>query len=274
MKQTEYWTIKKTKNYYYQFFVKSQYLRCPSRHLWLKLKCCWGEQVDWSHLLYCCNRWMIFIQDWLSSIALITFLCYLFKYALAHTHTHLNNCTHRWTYLSTEKKTDWTQDTHSDKHTQTHTHLCALLFPSPAVLANDALVFFVSKCSAKRMTSKNGLSSSFFFFFFKHLISIARPGLARWLEIKVIFNSSSTFRKFHVFLKNKNINAHIAQLSCTLVCLKPTALFWDNIRGFKPEYRTFCIRQSQWVSVAVFPLFISTHLFSFFYCCIGFTSQQ
>lgn len=36
--------------------------------------------------------------------------------------------------------------------------------------------------------------------------------------------------------KKNYTNAHIAQLSCTLVCLEPTALFWDNIRGFKPEY--------------------------------------
>lgn len=42
-------------------------------------------------------------------------------------------------------------------------------------------------------------------------------------------------------LKEKH-NAHIAQLSCTLVCLEPSALFWDNIRGFKPEYGTTCLR--------------------------------
>lgn len=33
--------------------------------------------------------------------------------------------------------------------------------------------------------------------------------------------------------KTKNDDAHTAQLSRTLVCLEPTALFWDNIRGLK-----------------------------------------
>lgn len=46
------------------------------------------------------------------------------------------------------------------------------------------------------------------------------------------------------FLKTTTTTKHIAriaQLSCTLVCLEPTALFWDNIRGFKPEYRATCL---------------------------------
>lgn len=37
--------------------------------------------------------------------------------------------------------------------------------------------------------------------------------------------------------EKRNINAHISQLSCTLVCLEPTALFWDNIRGFNQNTR-------------------------------------
>lgn len=68
-------------------------------------------------------------------------------------------------------------------------------------------------------------------------------------------------------LKKQQHNAHIAQLSCTLVCLEPTALFWDNIRGFKLEYRTTCLRIADVKTVSFSfsgcffpPLFISTHL--------------
>lgn len=203
---------------------------------------------------------MIFIQDRLSSIALITFLCYLFKYALAPTHAL------KQLHSQVNIVIDWKRQTEHRTLTQTntHTHLCALLFPSPAVLANDALVFLSlnalqNEWHLKMICHHCLFCFCFFPFFFKTSNLYSKTWASQVIRNKVIFNSSSTFRKFHVFLKNKNINAHIAQLSCTLVCLKPTALFWDNIRGFKPEYRTFCIRQFQWVSVAVFPsLYIHT----------------
>lgn len=59
--------------------------------------------------------------------------------------------------------------------------------------ADDALLFPKRKISVNHATSKSDSSS---------------------------FSSWQTGKK----------NAHIAQLSCTFVCLKPTALFWDNIR--------------------------------------------
>lgn len=147
---------------------------------------------------------------------------------------HLNDCAHRRTYTHTDrlKKTLNTTHTHS-------AHLCALLSPSPAVFANDALVF-LSLNTLQNVTSKNCLLSSLFLFF-KALI-YSKTWASQVDRNKLNINSSSAYRKLNVFLKKTNGNAHIAQLSCTLVCLDPTALFWDSIRGFKPEYRTIRLR--------------------------------
>lgn len=105
----------------------------------------WGEQV---------HRKSAFLLWWQSdtrpsTVALIAFLCYLFEYALAHTHMHLKQL-HSQTsinsyWLTEEDKTlntAPTLNTHRDRHKHTHNApWCALLSPSPAVFANDALVF-------------------------------------------------------------------------------------------------------------------------------------
>lgn len=155
---------------------------------------------------------------------------------LKHTHAleRLRSQANIYSYWPTEK------DTEHNTHTHTHSaHLCALLSPSPAVFANDALVF-LSLNTLQNVTSKNCLLSSLFLFF-KALI-YSKTWASQVDRNKLNINSSSAYRKLNVFLKKTNGNAHIAQLSCTLVCLDPTALFWDSIRGFKPEYRTIRLR--------------------------------
>lgn len=111
------------------------------------------------------------------------------------------------------------------------------------------------------------MSSSFVFFFLFKFQPIVR--LASQLEINwILFNPVNT--ESFLFLKKKkkkDHNAHIAQLNCTLVCLEPTALFWDNIRGFKAEHRTSClanVRQFNLVTTAVFfGFFFSFHMHAF-----------
>lgn len=110
--------------------------------------------------------------------------------------------------------------------TRTRAHLCPLLLPHQQFFANEALVFL----SLDALQDIWHLKKSNQLYFFKPAVSIVTPGLARCLEANSFF-FIHPFRKFHV-LKKRNINAHIAQLSCTLVCLEPIALFWDNIRGF------------------------------------------
>lgn len=57
--------------------------------------------------------------------------------------------------------------------------------------------------------------------------------------------------------KNKTKDdAHAAQLSRTSVCLEPTALFWDNIRGFESTI------QDEFVSTPVFSLHLLISLLS------------
>lgn len=65
---------------------------------------------------------MDFLQHRLSSVALITFLCYLFKYALADTQHALNQLhsqVNTLSYFNDWKRAD---DEHTHTHTQTHAH--------------------------------------------------------------------------------------------------------------------------------------------------------
>lgn len=128
---------------------------------------------------------MVVIQDRLSSVALTAFLCYLFKYALAHTHklkqlhsqanthAHIHTHTHHThSYWLTEKDRHWSQHTHTQMDTHTHIHhtrrtLVCTSFSLTSSFCQWCTCVFVSKCSAKRVTSKNDLLSSSCFSFKK-----------------------------------------------------------------------------------------------------------
>lgn len=68
----------------------------------------------------------------------------------------------------------------------------------------------------------------------------------------------------------------IAQLSCTLVCLEPTALFWDNIRVTQQSTGrsvlvSLMFRESCDLSVAVFSYLHICTFVSHLSFCIGAT---
>jgi len=95
-------------------------------------------------------------------------------------HTNLNNCTHRRTHTHTHTHThiltDWKRQTlittHTLRWTHTHTHihhtrrtLVCTSFSLTSSFCQWCTCVFVSKCSAKRVTSKNDLLSSSCFSF-------------------------------------------------------------------------------------------------------------
>lgn len=159
---------------------------------------------------------MVVIQDRLSSVALTAFLCYLFKYALAH--THINNCTHRQThtYIHTltliltywKRQTLITAHTHTLRWTHTHNaHLCACLSPSPAVFANDALVFLslnaLQNVWRQKKRKKKFVVIILLFLFFKKTNSnlYSKTWASQVDRHTWNINWSSAYRRFHVFTK-------------------------------------------------------------------------
>lgn len=118
---------------------------------------------------------------------------------------------------------------------------------------------FLKENICKSCYIKN-VSSSFsspFSFFFKTVFGFS-------MVSSQVVRKNTLFRvhiMFCVFKTRKN--AHIAQLSCTLVCLKPTALFWDNIR-FQSRIQDdpFVSLLFQWVFCSL--LHIHTFIHHFF----------